>query len=668
MSAGPSSVQGNGETEADQLVKLKQKLESAQDEAQQIKYLQRLLKAGDKITVPGLMRTGIGKTVRSLEKSPNPQVTTLSKQLQKLWKSFMVIYNENKGTTTAPKLESSQKHTQPKQEAASPKSPKKRKKQTDAPHQLATSLALQSIKSEADTTSDEPAAKKLKKAKKEKKSKQFKEEISTAPNGALHTDKTVPKQKIKLESYLAGRSSPAPKKPATEKTPKKSPKSSKTVAKSETRDDKASKTLNFGKAVKSEKVVKKEKKSKKVKTEEIAKTAVLTKAEKKKLKKKKAKKEPDGGFDMFAVACKDEKIDEVVETEFEIALAPEHEPAAPEPEVESPAEKYDPMAHNMSPVDGLMGVSTNPLADLETDYTPGMVDDMFGDDIKEEIDAAAAGDPEPENQDADDDDQDVYMTLGQEVGNHLKRKTGKTAVYSGIKHELLELKKIASNTLLRNVDIFQIIRFPYNNPLFSLEEHIMPNLAIGVTADQLAKIEYLHPLIIKHTNDFWLRFCNKKYGRSARPNEEESWKEMYFRRKQELEDKLANYTLKKRRERDAARLMKQPEKTAKLAYCGFKESVPGNRARSSWAEEAFKTPRVRPSSAASSSSSASPLTPGKNKSMLNSKSLATPIDKVTTGRGYMSTGTGSRTKVDRTRGGLMRKSIREFKNSFYNMK
>jgi len=101
------------------------------------------------------------------------------------------------------------------------------------------------------------------------------------------------------------------------------------------------------------------------------------------------------------------------------------------------------------------------------------------------------------------------------VEEYITRKSSNNRqMYTGQqdKRKLLPLKKIASLTLSRNPAAFLTMKLPYSDPMFKLEEHVLPNLNFDAIKkpELLADLEKVHPILIKFTDVQWKKFCQKK--------------------------------------------------------------------------------------------------------------------------------------------------------------
>lgn len=204
---------------------------------------------------------------------------------------------------------------------------------------------------------------------------------------------------------------------------------------------------------------------------------------------------------------------------------------------------------------------------------------------------------------------------------------------------LLPLKRIAELTLSRNPEIFLTMRFPYSNPTFRLEEHVLPNLSNAIKPDLLSMLEKVHPVLIKHTDIRWKQFCDKKFA-TKKLQEDECYKEMYGRCLQEDRDKLARLTGKIYK--------KVSQKEAGEKKSRFTEKMSREKREQHWTE------------ALGGSRSSSERSREKS----GEKTVMSSTHGFSTSKGRL---TDVRKQEKKTKGGLMSKSRRQFQGSLYKL-
>merc|ERR1712226_1076229 len=213
------------------------------------------------------------------------------------------------------------------------------------------------------------------------------------------------------------------------------------------------------KKIKHEVPVKKEaKKKKKVKTEPVEEPS------KKKKKAKKKKQASDGAaFDMFSVQGK-----------------------TPTPTIEEPTEnnssenEYDPTQPDLNAVQVSTEQAIHELAGFEYPQVT-----VKHENVPEPAERAPSPPP----------------TAYKDLSEYTMRTHGRTQVFAGrTVTRVLPLHEICKTTLLRNPDVFIRVQLPYYSEIFSLQEHVLPNLTPAVNAEQLDKMEDAIPEMVKHTN------------------------------------------------------------------------------------------------------------------------------------------------------------------------
>lgn len=284
---------------------------------------------------------------------------------------------------------------------------------------------------------------------------------------------------------------------------------------------------------------------------------------------------------------------------------------------------YDPNGYNPNAYDSTVHSSSsqNPQ-----EYNPGYVPEMKQENYTEN---------NLENGESAFQDDDVEV-------NDCKSKATKPQMYAGttVKRKLLPLKRIAELSLSRNPETFLTMRFPYSNPTFRLEEHVLPNLSNAIKPDLLSMLEKVHPVLIKHTDIRWKQFCDKKFA-TKKLLEDECYKEMYGRCLEADREKLAKLTGKIYK--------KVTQKEAGEKKSRFTVKAEQRKREQHWTEALG----VEGSSAS-----------GRNRERSGEKTQMSSTHSFSTSKGRL---TDVRKQEKKTKGGLMSKSRRQFQGSLYKL-
>ena len=193
------------------------------------------------------------------------------------------------------------------------------------------------------------------------------------------------------------------------------------------------------------------------------------------------------------------------------------------------------------------------------------------------------------------------------------------------------MKKISEQTLSRNPAALLKIKFPYSDPLFRLEDHVIKNLPKTIKPELLWNLEKVHPVLTQYTDHRWKQFCQKRFA-LKKLEENECYKEMYNRCFIEEREKLSNLSAKiTDKENKKASLEKKSRFTTKMEEKKKSEH---------WTEG------LKNGGKTSSPSSINKTT----HSMSATKGRLTEARKL---------------KENKTKGGLFAKSMRQFHGSLY---
>ncbi|XP_071043461.1 transcription elongation factor B polypeptide 3 isoform X2 [Parasteatoda tepidariorum] len=148
----------------------------------------------------------------------------------------------------------------------------------------------------------------------------------------------------------------------------------------------------------------------------------------------------------------------------------------------------------------------------------------------------------------------------------------KTAVYSGRKNKSNYLTAVptlfecCTRVLIENIDD---IEYMGEIPYFLLESMLQ-----RCTPSQLYRIEDFNPYLLEDTNELWEVHCKRDY-RTAKPQENETWRELYWRSHDEREQRLRSVTANI----SALIANSNPTRKAKLAYVDSVVKPPRDVAR-----------------------------------------------------------------------------------------
>ncbi|KAH9508306.1 hypothetical protein Btru_050772 [Bulinus truncatus] len=136
------------------------------------------------------------------------------------------------------------------------------------------------------------------------------------------------------------------------------------------------------------------------------------------------------------------------------------------------------------------------------------------------------------------------------------KSLARTQVYSGRKHGITEVKPLydlCMQVLIENIDLIDNVGgVPYS---------ILKPVLERCTAPQLYQLEDFNPHFLEDTNELWKNLCIRDF-RGSKPDELESWRELYLRKFEEREVKY-----QKLKESMSSMITKgQAGRKAQLAY------------------------------------------------------------------------------------------------------
>ncbi|XP_012941984.1 serine-rich adhesin for platelets, partial [Aplysia californica] len=140
-----------------------------------------------------------------------------------------------------------------------------------------------------------------------------------------------------------------------------------------------------------------------------------------------------------------------------------------------------------------------------------------------------------------------------EIGTKIQVRT---QVYSGRKHGVTEVKSLydlCMQVLIENIDAIDYVGgIPYS---------ILKPVLERSTAQQLYQLEDFNPHFLEDSDELWESLCHREF-RGSRPDEMESWRELYLRRHEERQEKYQ----KLKASMSASIVKGQAGRKAKLAF------------------------------------------------------------------------------------------------------
>jgi transcription elongation factor B polypeptide 3 len=173
-------------------------------------------------------------------------------------------------------------------------------------------------------------------------------------------------------------------------------------------------------------------------------------------------------------------------------------------------------------------------------------------------------------------------------------RKGRTTVYSGTARgtlytHVLKLEDLCLRILMDNVDKLGAVGdAPY---------YLIKPVLRKCDPVQLMRVEDLNPVLLEDTDELWAEHCSREF-KGKEPEEDESWREFYFRAKDERTQRLQSITRNIKASKDKA----APVRTAVVVEA--KKTKASYRGRSS-APIATGSGMSRGSSSSSTSSSSS---------------------------------------------------------------
>jgi len=253
---------------------------------------------------------------------------------------------------------------------------------------------------------------------------------------------------------------------------------------------------------------------------------------------------------------------------------------------------------------------------------------------------------------------------------------------------MLPLTEICKKAIKKNPEGCLLrAKLPYNNELFRLEQHVIPNIPSHISKELLLKLENTHPQIQKYTSNFWKRFCYKDHKKGVESRQEnESFKELYQRLDLEIENRRKKYTLKKLRTVNQNSILGEgkdtmqiegssirPARIGKFAYTSGSDYVPQSNKLSRRTVNSINNSRqntVLECGEVSNKFLSAKDTAGQTGSS-TSRSPKEKKSVVTDGKGYMKSGPSRITMASkaklRAKGGLFKDAQRAFKGSIYQL-
>ncbi|RNA12901.1 transcription elongation factor B polypeptide 3 [Brachionus plicatilis] len=128
----------------------------------------------------------------------------------------------------------------------------------------------------------------------------------------------------------------------------------------------------------------------------------------------------------------------------------------------------------------------------------------------------------------------------------LKNKHSKRTLYTGRKTNatgsLLQPTKLfdlASKILIDNLDDLHLRISIYNNQsMFPVPFDLIKRILERASAKQLQSIEYYNPNLLSDTDELWKKLCEQEFKKVEVLDEDETWRELYYRKVDEREEKF----------------------------------------------------------------------------------------------------------------------------------
>ena len=231
--------------------------------------------------------------------------------------------------------------------------------------------------------------------------------------------------------------------------------------------------------------------------------------------------------------------------------------------------------------------------------------------------------------------------------------------------KLLSLTELASKLIKSQPGPCLVeINFPYHSEIFSLEEHVLPNIPQSISIEVLLKLEEKNPTLVNFTDNFWKRFVLKEFKiRGLESREEcESHKELYFRLIEERNTRYSNFRDRKlkniiEKKNDQSSLEGEGNRSSRLAFTGNNDYAPENNRVSRTAIEYANNIAGK-----NSSLSITSVNDRIKRASQQYKPATSVLPKMTSSKGsFGSIGQKKSSKRDlQSRGGLFRDAKRKF--------
>ncbi|XP_019521538.1 PREDICTED: transcription elongation factor B polypeptide 3-like [Hipposideros armiger] len=252
----------------------------------------------------------------------------------------------------------------------------------------------------------------------------------------------------------------------------------------------------------------------------------------------------------------------------------------------------------------------------------------------------------------------------EEAGFTGRRMNSKMQVYSGSKRaylpKMMTLRQQCIRVLKNNIDsIFEVGGVPYS---------VLEPVLERCTPDQLYRIEEYNHVLIEYTDQLWKIHCHRDF-KEERPEEYESWREMYLRLQDAREQRLRLLTKNIR----SAHANKPKDRQTKMAFVNSVAKSPHDIRRR---QEKFGTGgtavpekiKIKPAPYTTGSSYA-PFSSGSSNSF-NTSPKEPAYDGPSTSSAHLASVVSSTVSCDprkptvKKMAPMMAKTIKDFKNRF----
>jgi transcription elongation factor B polypeptide 3 len=132
------------------------------------------------------------------------------------------------------------------------------------------------------------------------------------------------------------------------------------------------------------------------------------------------------------------------------------------------------------------------------------------------------------------------LRSSEDLSLRVQSKKGRTAVFAGharsnVYTHVHPLEDLCIRVLMDNIDkLYYFGDAPY---------YLLKQVLQKCNPKQLSRLEKFNPQIMDETDELWEEFCKKEFrGREPDEDEDECWRELYYRCVKERDDKLKNIT------------------------------------------------------------------------------------------------------------------------------